>query len=226
MGCTASSKVDVPSGEGIAATDVQHAGKKSSLFNKRKDAERTKIVEAFYPSFHVKNPTINEELIKTVKTHWQAIAEGSLPSFEEYKKDAFNKDPSPAVLFYDTFYDRLFAIAPDTRMLFKGGISRQGPALFAMIKGAVSLLVENDINKLSTVLTELAARHNSYGAKPVHYELVGRSLVWTLQKLTEDAPLGQYDGAVAAWVKVYSFMMQVMMGVVVDHHLITTQEIQ
>lgn len=208
MGCQASSP---------AAENGSAGGNKYTVRKKSTKGIREEIVRAFYPSFHVHDHKITPELVSLVSNHWRAIREGELPSFKKFHEQ--NEHSSAPVLFYDTFYDRLFEIAPECKKLFKGGISKQGPALFKMINAAVTLLDNNDTTALTQALTDLAVRHNEYNAKPVHYELVGRSLVYTMQVLTEDDTTGKFVEAVAAWVQVYSFMMTVMLKPVVKHHL-------
>jgi hemoglobin-like flavoprotein len=77
------------------------------------------------------------------------------------------------------FYEKLFAKAPGIRYLFKADITEQADKLMIMLNFVVSKL-----NRLDTIITDvqkLGQRHNQYGAKPEHYEVVGICLIETLR---------------------------------------------
>jgi nitric oxide dioxygenase len=83
---------------------------------------------------------------------------------------SFNKiipiaDPAAAL-----FYGRLFAIAPETRALFRGDMHRQGRKLMSAIATVVSGL--GDFEAIVPVACDLAKRHVSYGVTSEHYALV------------------------------------------------------
>ncbi len=118
------------------------------------------------------------------------------------------------MLFYDTFYTRLWDVAPETSDLFHSGIATQGPALFGMVSTAVKLLQDGKVEALGEALVELAARHNGYGVKLGHYETVGRCLCYTISKLLEGEDKKEISDIIEAWVQVYCFMMLQMIPVV------------
>jgi len=78
------------------------------------------------------------------------------------------------------FYARLFELAPQVRVLFKGDMTEQGRKLMAMLKTVVATLDKLDV--LVPVAQQLAERHVGYGAQPAHYAVVGQALLDTLQK--------------------------------------------
>lgn len=78
------------------------------------------------------------------------------------------------------FYRRLFAIAPETRPLFKGDVDAQGRKLIDTLGVAVSAL--RDMPRLKATLRDLGRRHRDYGVQPEHYEIVGKALLDTLEK--------------------------------------------
>lgn len=83
------------------------------------------------------------------------------------------------------FYDRLFAIAPPVKQMFKGDMAEQGRKLMATLA-----VVVNGLGNLEAILpaaSALARRHISYGVKPSHYASVGEALLWTLEKGLGDA---------------------------------------
>jgi hemoglobin-like flavoprotein len=105
------------------------------------------------------------------------------------------------------FYGRLFEVAPQVRPLFRGDMQSQGEKLMA----AIATVVEN-LATLETVLPavqELAKRHVAYGAVPAHYEVVGATLLWTLEQ-----GLGvEFTPAVRdAWAAAYGDLSAVMIA--------------
>jgi hemoglobin-like flavoprotein len=78
------------------------------------------------------------------------------------------------------FYDRLFAIAPETRALFKNDIEEQSRKLMDTLALAIGSL--RDTPTLVSMLQGLAQRHVRYGVRDEHYDKVGEALLWTLEK--------------------------------------------
>jgi nitric oxide dioxygenase len=97
------------------------------------------------------------------------------------------------------FYERLFAIAPDTRALFKGDIESQGRKLMDTLALTVGSLTNP--NGLERMLDGLAKRHAGYGVEDAHFDKVGEALMWTLQKGLGEAFT---DEAAAAWAALYT----------------------
>lgn len=83
------------------------------------------------------------------------------------------------------FYERLFAIAPDTRAMFGSDIEAQSRKLMDTLALAIGSL--RDTPALVGMLERLAERHISYGVRDEHYTKVGEALLWTLQKAFGDA---------------------------------------
>jgi hemoglobin-like flavoprotein len=78
------------------------------------------------------------------------------------------------------FYNRLFAIDPSTRPLFRGYMKSQGAKLMAVIGAVVKSL-----DRIDTILDDLrtlARRHHRYGVREEHYASVGAALLWTLEQ--------------------------------------------
>jgi hemoglobin-like flavoprotein len=78
------------------------------------------------------------------------------------------------------FYDRLFAIDPSTRPLFRGDIKSQGAKLMAAIGSVVESL--DCTERMLDDLRALARRHNRYGVHEGHYVSVGAALLWTIEQ--------------------------------------------
>ena len=104
------------------------------------------------------------------------------------------------------FYERLFAIAPDTKVLFKGDIEEQSRKLMDTLAIAISNL--RDTPALVGVLEALAHRHVAYGVRAEHYDKVGEALLWTLAEGLGEAFTPQ---ARAAWAALYGTVKQIML---------------
>lgn len=105
------------------------------------------------------------------------------------------------------FYDKLFALDPSLRPLFKGDLVQQGRKLMAMIDTVAHGLGQWD--RLVSAVQDLGRRHAGYGVLPGHYPTVGAALLWTL-----GAGLGEgfTSEAKAAWAEAYTVLSGVMNG--------------
>ena len=103
------------------------------------------------------------------------------------------------------FYERLFAIAPDTKALFRGRIDEQARKLMDTLALAIASL--RDTPTLVSTLEALAKRHVGYGVRDDHYDKVGEALLWTLQQ-----GLGKAftPHAREAWTALYGTVSTVM----------------
>lgn len=103
------------------------------------------------------------------------------------------------------FYGRLFNIAPDVRVLFRGDMDEQSRKLMAMLAAVVNGL--RDLDTIVPAAEALAIRHLDYGVKPEHYEPVGEALLWTLEQGLGDA----FDHPTReAWEAAYDLLTKVM----------------
>lgn len=78
------------------------------------------------------------------------------------------------------FYDRLFALDPALRPLFRGDLTAQGRALMGMIRVAVNGL--DRLEQIVPAVQALGQRHAAYGVKDEHYATVAGALLWTLEQ--------------------------------------------
>ncbi|MCK5478874.1 MAG: hypothetical protein KAI44_08160, partial [Methylococcales bacterium] len=129
---------------------------------------------------------ITEEQIDLVQSTWQKI----VPV----------KDQTA-----ELFYRKLFLTNPEVRPLFKGDIKAQGEKLVTSIN-----LVVNSLNNLEHVvpaLQEMGIRHIDYGVLPEHYDVVGSTLLWTLEQgLGADFT----DEVKEAWTTAYGIIASTM----------------
>ena len=103
------------------------------------------------------------------------------------------------------FYDRLFETTPGVKELFKGDMERQKTVLMQTLG-----VVVRGLNQPETILPavkSLAERHKDYGVQPEHFQSVGASLLWTLEKgLGDDYTPEVHE----AWVAAYTLLSDVM----------------
>jgi hemoglobin-like flavoprotein len=83
------------------------------------------------------------------------------------------------------FYERLFAINPSFRPLFRNDMRIQGVKLMTMLSMVVYNLPEP--GQILPAISDLAVRHVEYGVKLTDYDAMREALLWTLeQALGED----------------------------------------
>ena len=104
------------------------------------------------------------------------------------------------------FYDRLFALDPALRPLFKGDITEQSRMLMRMLATVV-----NGLDRLETIVPAVQAlgvRHAGYGVVDAHYQTVGDALLWTLRQGLGDSFTPEVAGAWSAAYGVLAGTMQ------------------
>jgi len=106
----------------------------------------------------------------------------------------------------DLFYDRLFAIDPTTRPLFKAEtLPEQKRKLMAMLGTVVGGLTRPD--QIIPAAEALARRHVGYGVTGAQYDSVGAALLWTLERGLGDQ---WTDEVQEAWTAAYTLLAGVM----------------
>lgn len=86
---------------------------------------------------------------------------------------------SPATVG-DLFYSKLFTDNPALRKMFPADMEKQYQKLIDMLNSIVIRL--DKLDELTAEIAAMAQRHVEYGVRPAHYKLVGKALLWTLQK--------------------------------------------
>ncbi len=106
------------------------------------------------------------------------------------------------------FYGKLFADSPALRRMFPADMGEQYRKLMEVLSIIVARL--DHLDDLSTDIAAMAQRHASYGARPAHYQLVGKALLWTLEQgLGKDWTTDVRD----AWIECYTTLANKMMTV-------------
>lgn len=105
----------------------------------------------------------------------------------------------------ELFYGRLFELEPSYKAMFKNDMTEQGKKLMKTINIAVEAL--DELEPLVPTLKQMGADHAGYGVKDRDYNVVGASLLWTLEK-----GLGEVftDEVKNAWGAVYEVLATVM----------------
>ncbi|KAF0691155.1 hypothetical protein As57867_017502, partial [Aphanomyces stellatus] len=159
------------------------------------------------PDFAHVRCKITPSMQRAVNDNWEAIANGTTSAMR-------CKGPaSPVIYFYDSFYTKLFEIAPEAmsildvsvKSLFRTSIIAQGKALINIVQSIVKGPVTTDA--IGEVV-ELAYRHNKYGVKMQYYNILGRVLLLSLCECTGTDLWS--DALDLAWRTVYAYMMTAM----------------
>lgn len=106
----------------------------------------------------------------------------------------------------ELFYGKLFSLDPGLRRLFKNDMVETGRNLTAMISVAVGMLHKPE--RIVLAVRQLGERHAGYGVERRHYELVGTSLIWALEKCLGEAFTPEVK---AAWLATYTFLAETML---------------
>lgn len=105
----------------------------------------------------------------------------------------------------ETFYQRLFEIAPGYRSMFKHDMKKQGAMLMSTLGLAVGSL--NNLEAILPAVRSLGRRHAGYGVTAEHYQPVAEAFLWTLENyLGEDFTPELKE----AWVVAYTTLAGVM----------------
>jgi len=108
----------------------------------------------------------------------------------------------------DIFYSKLFFDNPELRKIFPEDMTSQCRKLIEMLNTIVERLEK--IDELKGDIADMAKRHEGYGVKPEHYNMVGVALLRTLQK-----GLGTEwtDQVRSAWINCYAILSGTMITV-------------
>lgn len=112
----------------------------------------------------------------------------------------------------EIFYQQLFSNYPGVIPLFKNtSPDIQQKKLLASLKLVVANLRKPDI--LADALKNLGSKHQGYGAKPEHYEVVASTLISAMKEIAGDLWTEQIQ---SAWEQALRTIAEVMLGGYVD----------
>ena len=107
----------------------------------------------------------------------------------------------------ELFYKRVFELDPAIKELFPDDPRRQGELFMAMFGGAVEMLFHLDT--LEPSVHDLGRRHNAYGTKPEHYDTFRSALLWTLERVLDEAFTAEVR---QAWEAVFDYLARMMLA--------------
>lgn len=99
------------------------------------------------------------------------------------------------------FYKRLFALAPETRSLFRGNLVEEGRKLMQVLATIVRNL--GNLGPLLDSVEYLGQRHVAYGVREAHYAVVGEVLIDTLHECLGESFTPQTE---RAWAYAYTIL--------------------
>lgn len=105
----------------------------------------------------------------------------------------------------ETFYKRLFEIAPHYRHMFKKDMSQQGAMLMSTLGLAVGSL--KNLEAILPAVRSLGQRHAGYGVTAADYQPVAEAFLWTLEHYFGEAFTPELQ---EAWVAAYTILAGVM----------------
>lgn len=145
------------------------------------------------------------------------IEEDMTPSQIRLVRNSFTKIEPIASQVGETFYDKLFNTAPETRQLFREDMSFQHQKFMSVVNELVSLHLRSLISLPVTLLNSseaamptiyaLGKRHVEFGVTPAHFGLMRSALIETLAELLGDEFTPQMQ---EAWEAAFDVMANVM----------------
>lgn len=125
----------------------------------------------------------------------------------ELLQESFGKAEPIATTVADLFYERLFALLPESRAMFPDDLRLQKRKLI----GALRFVVHNlrTPPTLRLVLEDLGRRHDAYGVTARHYEVAGVALLHALEQGLGGAWNERLE---RAWTKAYLLVVDTMSG--------------
>ena len=108
----------------------------------------------------------------------------------------------------ERFYERLFAVAPELRLLFPEDMERQQRA----VVGALVMIMKSlrSPSQLCLYLEGLGRRHVDYGADRGHYPVVGSVLLEAMAEMAGETWTPDIE---AAWADAYAAVSSLMLNV-------------
>lgn len=107
--------------------------------------------------------------------------------------ESFQKLVPIATEVGETFYARLFEIAPETRQLFANafrGRSNKAQVISEVVNGHLRSLLSRPVTNarmtISPAMRELGRRHAHYNITPAHLAKMKEALIWTLERKLGD----------------------------------------
>ncbi len=104
------------------------------------------------------------------------------------------------------FYNRLFELEPQLRLLFSADPSDQIRELVTLLKITVTSV--RHLEDLEPMLRLLGSEHKSRGLNPEYYDIIGDVLLWTLEQGLAEAYTEEVN---EAWATLYGILCESIM---------------
>lgn len=180
------------------------------LLDGRKDHRRISEI------LHVPEPAVREAMIQLALDHLIAmeVRERENPLNILLLNDSFKAIKPRGMEFAEHFYTLLFRkgremLASDEieRLFARSDMTKQYGALLGALAFVIAGVLEN--KDISADLADLGNRHRTYGVRDAHYQVVGESLIATLQwyfgtDWTEELQ--------QTWGQAYALVSSIMIG--------------
>ena len=170
-----------------------------------------KTIKVQVPDFS-HHRTVTRRDIQLLDESWAFVTEGV--GYERSKRSdgrssSMTTSTSAVGYFYDTFFERLFELAPDTKKLFRSSMVVQGRALIHIVGAIKNILKSPDSIKTAQ---ELAARHVKYGVKLHHFNALGTAMIQTVERCCGEQWTIEMR---RAWTHVFVHIVYLMAPVIV-----------
>ncbi|KAG5191219.1 hypothetical protein JKP88DRAFT_296374, partial [Tribonema minus] len=137
--------------------------------------------EKFLPPDMDFKVTMTASQLSTVYESWATFLSGDSSAYHaQLDEDNTDKVQSPVTFFYDTFYSRLFTLAPSMRSVFGDNMVRQSRCLVRMICECAGMHEAFAANKGLSGAQTVAQANAELGIRSEHYAPIASALKYSL----------------------------------------------
>ena len=179
---------------------------------------REVYMKSIIPSYYIENCKPSENDILVAKTAWEKIMAGdnTKPFLIMKENDSTFEYSSSLTWFYDIFYSRFFELCPQAKPFFANtSMLAQGRLIAGVISS--SMMALKDPEQLRNRLTHMTVRHNGTGITAVKYGIMGYALLDALERVIGPDDFDAQSRQ--AWIHIYTFMLNIILPIVVDHEM-------
>jgi hemoglobin-like flavoprotein len=193
-------------------------GNKTSSNKTSNMTPRELHMKSIIPGYYIENCQPSENDISVAKTAWDKImaGENTKPFVIMKENDSTFEYSSSLTWFYDVFYSRFFELCPQAKPFFANtSMLAQGRLIAGVISSSLMALKEPE--QLRNRLTHMTVKHNGTGITAVKYGIMGYALLDALERV-----IGPEDfdaQSKQAWIHIYTFMLNIILPIVVDHEM-------
>eukprot|EP01041_Mallomonas_annulata_P005455 gene5455-10968_t len=210
---TLSSKSSRSSDSSGKLSYIMRLGSRDSAYQRDYDARMKEVTPAYY----VHDVILTEDDIHHARRVWIILMAGTNtdPFIKKKEMDPDFPYSSSLTWFYDCFYGKFFELAPAAKPLFaKVSMVAQGK----LIAGLISTMLDSykATERIKMRIGIVAAQHSKRKIVTEHYCLMGNALLFALGEVVGD-PFDELSKI--AWIRIYSFLLDIILPVAVDHEV-------